>query len=257
MSRVPTQWVSSPHGDTLDGMPATAETPREPPSAKLMEAMRRHHQDEHGLSFDLDRDVYFRGNTPAGTTYDIASDPVGGERYWCAICGPGRVFFPKGLPYGTPERNAFLQQTSPHLQALLAGTPFEEHDALTEVFDRQELGRLRPPERSAKPDARRRGTAASVRHTPAYQRRLEGFRPWFLDAYAATGSIERAIEMIVALHKSDLDAYSEILGTSRLLNEETFRQYVYRATSQDERARAKSRWDTAQDERRSAPRASG
>ena len=231
-------------------MPATAETARQPPPVTVVEAMRRHHQDEHGLSFDLERDVYFPGNTPEGSTYDISSDPVRGDRFWCAICGQGRVFMVGAPPHGTPQRNAFLRQTDPYLRGLLAGARVEEHDALTEAFDRQQLGQPMLP---SKPATRKRRKAA-IRHTPAYQRRLQRFHAYFLDAYAEVGTIEGAIEKLVALHKSDPDAYTKILGTSRLLNEETFRQYVYRTTTKAERKQAKGRWHAEQDKRRAARR---
>jgi hypothetical protein len=254
MSRAATGWVSGASGATLDNMPATAETASKPPPATVVEAIRRHHEDEHGLTFDLDRDVYFPGNTPDGTTYDISLDPARGDKFFCAICGPGTSFLVGELPYGTAKRNAFLQQTSPHLQGLLAGARIEDHDALTEAFDRQELGRLRPSDPSARPTVRRRGKTAAVRHSPGYQRRLDGFRPYFLDAYAETGSIERAIAKLVALHDSDLSAYTEVLGTSRPLNEETFRQYVYGSTNKDEREQAKDRWHVEQEKRRAERR---
>jgi len=83
---------------------------------------------------------------------------------------------------------------------------------------------------------------------------VEGFRRYFLPTYAETGSVDRAIDKLVALHKSDPDAYKEILGTSRLLNEETFRQYAYKATTRAERKQAKSRWHVEQDKRRTAQR---
>jgi hypothetical protein len=232
-------------------MPATAEIARKPPPATLMEAMRRHHEREHQRSFDLDCDVYFPGNTHDGTTYDYASDPVRGERFWCSTCGPGRVFLVGAPPYGTRERNAFLQRTSPYLQGLLAGTPFEDHDALTEAYDRQQLGRPLP----SKPTTRKGRRAAAAHRKPDYQRRLDGFGPYFLDAYAKEGSVERAIQRLVWLHESDRDAYTKVLGESNPYRAETFRQYVYAATTDTERKQAKSRWQAEQVRRRAARRA--
>lgn len=224
-------------------MPATAETARKPPPTTLMEAIRRHHETEHRRSFDLDRDVYFPGNTHDGTTYDYSSDPIQGEKFFCVICGQG-VNFPVGEPpYGTPQRNAFLQQTSPYLQGLLAGTPFEDHEALTEAYDRQQLGQPMPP---SKPTTRKGRRAAAARRKPDYQRRLDGFGPYFLDAYAKEGTVERAIQSLVSLYESDLDAYAKVLGESREYRAETFKQYVYEATTDAERKQAKSRWHAAQ-----------
>jgi len=216
-----------------------------------MEAMRRHHRDEHQRRFDLDRDVYFPGNTPDGTTYDISSDPIRGERFWCAICGQGRVFLVGELPYGTPQRNAFLQQTSPYLQGLLAGAPFEDHDALTEAYDRQQLWQPMPP---SKPTTRKGRKAVAARRKPDYQRRLDGFGPYFLGAYAREGTVERAIQSLVSLYDSDRDAYTKVLGESRGYSAETFKQYVYEATTDAERKQAKSRWHAKQDKRRTERR---
>jgi hypothetical protein len=213
--------------------------------------MRRHHEDEHGLTFDLDRDVYFSGNKPGGTTYDISSDPIRGERYSCAICGPGRIFPVGKPPHGTRQRNAFLQQTSPYLQGLLAGAPLEEHDAITEAYDRQQLGGQMPP---SKPTTRKARKAAAYRK-PDYQRRLDGFGRYFLDAYAREGTVERAIQSLVSLYKSDLDAYTKVLGESTEYKAETFRQYVYETTTTAEREQAKSRWRAEKDKRRAARRA--
>jgi hypothetical protein len=177
---------------------------------------------------------------------------VRGERYWCAICGPGRVFPVREPPYGTRQRNSFLQQTSPYLQGLLAGAPFEEHDAITEAYDRQQLG---GPMSRSKPTTRKGRRAAAGHRKPDYQRRLDGFGPYFLHAYAETGAVNRAIEKLVALHKSDRDAYTKVLGESTEYQAETFRQYVYETTTDAERRQAKSRWHAEQHERRTGRRA--
>lgn len=237
-------------------MSATAETARKPPPARVIEAIARHHGDAHGLEFDLDRDVYFPGNTPDATTYDVSSDPVRGERFWCAICGQGRVFSVGEPPYGTPQRNGFVQRTSPYLQGLLAGAPLEDQDTLTEAYDRRQVGRRSStaPEDQATPTSTtgNRRAAPMVRHGPAYERRIEGFRRYFLAAYADTGSVDRAIDGLIALHKSDPDAYAKILGTSRLLSEETFRQYAYKETSKAEREQARKQWRTGREKRRAS-----
>lgn len=216
-----------------------------------MEAIRRHHSQEHGLEFDLDRDVYFPGNTRQGTTYDYSSDRIRGDLFFCAMCGQGRNFIVGGPPHGTSERNAFLKQTDPHLKGLLAGTPFEDHDALIEAYDRQELGRLR----RSKPTTRAGRRAATTHGKPDYRRRLDGFGPFFLDAYAKQGTVEGAIESLLALCETDRDAYAEVLGESTLYSAETFRQYVYAATTDAERKEAKDRWRAEQDGQRAGGRA--
>lgn len=225
-------------------MPATAETANKPPPATVVEAIRRHHEDEHGLAFDLSRDIYFPGNTPDGTTYDVSSDPARGDKFMCAICGPGTNFLVGELPYGTPQRNALLQLTDRNLQTLLTGTHGEDREALTEAYDRGELG----PLLLAGTAARKRRQVAT-RNSPAYQRRLAGFRTYFLDAYAREGSVERAIQSLVALYESDRDAYTRVVGTSRPFSEETFRKYVPKVTSDAERTEAKSRWHATQNQR--------
>jgi hypothetical protein len=198
--------------------------------------MRLHQEERHGRRFELERDVYFAGNTPQGTIYDIVLDPARGDSYRCAICGQGHIFYPTEPPYGTPARNAFLRQTNPQLRALLAGAPAADHDEITEAFDRRELGQL-----LLSGSATRRRRKGVVQRRPDYARRLERFRGYLLENLSTMGSVERVAESLADLHERDRAEYERVVGERRYYSAQTFMQYGWACTTPAERKRAKLR----------------
>jgi hypothetical protein len=102
--------------------------------------MRRHREEEHGADFRLSRDVSFAGNARATAPLAyIAPTAFNQAAFHCRDC-QGRKFLLRDPFAGTPERRAHLRRIDRHLQALLAATAPEDHDALIDLYERRALG---------------------------------------------------------------------------------------------------------------------
>jgi hypothetical protein len=191
------------------------------PAPELVEAMCAHAEAEHGRGFDLRRDVYFAGNTPPETTFDVrARTAAGPAAFHCKHC-PGRVFLVGQVAYGTPERNAFVQLHDRGLRDLLAGARMEDRDAITESYDRGEL--LSAVAASA---GKRKRQQTAITSSPNHERKLERCWSYLIWQYELMGTQEKAIDALVALHEGDLDHYAEITGSTWPDRPGTFEGYL-------------------------------
>jgi hypothetical protein len=164
--------------------------------------------------------VFFRGNTPEGTTFDVRYPSAkSGAAFFCKHC-PG--VSPVGdVEFGSPERNAFVQFHDRGLQSVLRGTPLEDHDAVTELYDRGELF-----SEIAAAARRRRAQQTAVRSHPRQERKLERCWSYLIWRYEQRGTQEKAIEDLLALHDTDRDYYAEIVGTTWPLRPGTLQDYL-------------------------------
>jgi hypothetical protein len=189
----------------------------------IVEAMRRHLEEEHRADFDLQRDASFPGNDRSGVPLTYReSTPMHEHGFWCAHpqCR-GRVFMVGEPPYGDPERNAMILRTSPALQHLTGGMDAPEREAVVEAMDRGELGQALANAAASV----RRGRVEATSRSLGDDRRFERCASYLLWQVEVLGSRERAIESLVHLHETDLAYYHEVVGSERLYAEATFQRY--------------------------------
>lgn len=196
--------------------------------------MRRHLENEHGLAFQLHRDVHFAGNEirDPKLTYSPAT-PAHGARFWCERCA-GAVFTLGPPPYGDRERNALLRRTDPGLQGALSSVPPEDTEAFTEAWDRNQIGVAQLHE------VGRRERMRTSRRRPEAQLRQDNAARYLLAAYERLGRVEGAIDDLLELQRRDPKRYREILGTDRPYAYETVRTW-WRKIPAEEREKAKVR----------------
>jgi hypothetical protein len=202
-------------------MTTTTIAPLNEPTPELVEEMRRHYEDEHGHDFDLRRDVYFEGNTPPETTFDVrAASAAGPAAFYCKHC-PGLVFPVGDVAYGSPQRNAFVQLHDRGLRTLLPGVGMEDRDAVTELYDRRKLFSAVAAEAH-----KRQGQQTAVESSPEYLKRLERCLSYLIWQLELLGTQPKAIDALVALGKRDPTYYAEITGSTWELRPGTFESYL-------------------------------
>ncbi len=240
-------------------MSLTPAEPLQPPPAPLVQAIQEHHETKaHPGRFDLRRDVFFAGNTRKDgkrrtrTTYDISLDPMRGDRYFCKHC-PGEVFIPQPPP-DTPARDQLLKQADPIGHQLRERARAEMTRAIEEAGG---LGKA-PMEEGASAARRSRPTTRAARregakHDLEHQERLDRFHDFLLAEYAELGTIPKALEALIALRENRPARYVEVIGDDALRALTTLQQYVWDATTPEERHAAKDRW-LARRERQRAER---
>ncbi len=207
---------------------------RHPPAGLLAE-MRRHLDERHGISLVPERDIGTLAADPANAPLSWQAQSFAKPaRYWCSLC-PGWVFAVGDPPYGDPVRNAFVRRSNPTLQALTAGLPTAEREALTEAWDRGEVGdalvnsvaaraamRTKRPE--APPDLERRTRCQKV-----------------LLARVERGlTVEEAVDELEKLHKTDPEEHRRVFGGERTYVAETIKGY-WKAIPPVERNAARAR----------------
>lgn len=179
---------------------------RQPPPELLAE-MRRHLDERHGIALVPERDIGTLAADPSSAPLSWqARSFAKAASYGCSLC-PGYTFSVGDPPYGDPVRNAFLRRGNPMLQTLTAGLPPDEQEALTEAWDRGELGRdlLRTVRRQAASRTKRKGDPATVR-------RIERCQTALLDRVANGMTVEEAVDELHALHKTDPEEQLRIFG---------------------------------------------
>jgi hypothetical protein len=161
------------------------------------------HLAEHGPAGDAARAYVERSyNQMRGTVH-------------CPLC-PGLTIVVDTAP--DPELLRLVSQQQ-GLQPLLSGLCQADRDQLARDAITGHLGRavLAPAAGSA-----RLATRIPQAETA---RRKHAAQAFLLDAYAQHGTVERAIDALVELHRSDRPRYREIIGNDRLYAYETLRQY--------------------------------
>jgi hypothetical protein len=190
------------------------------PSAEVVEDMRRHAQDVHGVTLEPERDVQGLAAQPADVwlTWE-AQNFARPARYSCARC-PGWTFGVGEPLYGDPVRNAFLLRNNPTLQALTDGLPIAEREALIEAHDRGELGQalanavaVRAAMRTKRPGA------------PADLERIARCQEALLARVELGLTVAEAIDELEALHKADPEEQQRIFGREYPYGFETIRKY--------------------------------
>jgi hypothetical protein len=213
------------------------------PAPELVEAMRKHAEQEHGRDFDLHRDVFFAGNTPPDTTFDVrARTPKAGGAFFCKHC-PG-PFTVGQVDYGSPQRNAFLQLHDRGLRSVLNGARMEDRDAITELYDRRELYSA-----VAAWARKRQGQQTAVRSSPDFERRLERCWSYLIWQYELLGTQPKAIDALIALGKRDPTEYAEITGSTWELRPGTFADYLKKLPPETKRVARKAFLDRKAAER--------
>lgn len=208
-------------------MPGQSDEPKLSP--ELLDAMRRHQAEEHGRRFEPERDLRPGGDAAQFTV--ARTTPAAGERFWCRDC-PGSVFVVGDPPRGDPERSALLRRQHAELRAELQRLTPDEQERYIEAWDRGELSKATL---SAAEARKRMATSAAKR--PEVVRRVRNAQRFLLDAYPRVGSVERAIDELLGLQRTDPQRYREIMGTSRAYSEETIKGYWRRiALAKRERA---------------------
>jgi hypothetical protein len=177
------------------------------PPAEVLEAMRCHAQEAHGATLAAERDVHGLAAEAADTwlTWEAQSF-ARPARYWCARC-PGRVFGVGDPPYGDPERNAFLRRSDPTIAALTAGLPPDEQEALTEAYDRRELGRALAETIGARAGIRTKRPGA-----PADVQRIERCQAALLAHVSRGLTVEEALDELESLYRTDPQEQRRIFG---------------------------------------------
>jgi hypothetical protein len=219
---------SVPGRDAMATEPSFPPVPEpDPPTEEDIEAMRAHRQEEHGEDFDLRRDVSYAGNASetAPMTF-VAATPAAGPKYRCKGC-EGRVFMLPDPYVGTPERRDHLRSFDPQVRTLLAGVDPQDEDALIDRIERRRLGLFAPA--PAEPPTRRRETTA---------RRIEDCYEFLYQRRLAGRTVNEAISDLTDLHETNPALYREIVGTTRLYEAETFRDY-YKELPEDKKKAAK------------------
>jgi hypothetical protein len=190
------------------------------PPADVLADMRRHTQEVHGATLAPERDVHGLAAEAAKAwlTWEAQSF-ARPARYWCARC-PGRVFGVGDPPYGDPARNAFVRRANPTLEALSDGLPTAEREALTEAYDRGELGHALTNTVAARAAVRTRRPGA-----PADRERMARCQEALLARVERGLTVADAVDELEALHKTDQEEHQRIFGREHPYGGETIKSY--------------------------------
>jgi hypothetical protein len=200
--------------------------------------MARHRRDEHGLSFQLRRDVHYQGHSPKRGTLDyIPPSPKTGALFMCSKPGcQHRRFIVTAPPYGDPERNALLELWDPTLRTLAGSLQGADRAALVEAHDRGDLAKALVHGTQA-----RAAKQVSKRTRPADRRRIEGAQKYMLQQRIVAPIDNDAIWDLVNLPKHDPALYRKVTGGDKTIEYQTARRH-WQNTDAGLKARARKRW---------------
>jgi hypothetical protein len=190
------------------------------PSVELLDDMRRHARDVHGVTLEPERDVQGLAAQPADVW--LTWEPQNfarPARYSCARC-PGWKFGVGEPLYGDPVRNAYLLRNSRMLQELTAGLPIAEREALIEASDRGELGQALANAVAVRAAVRTKRPGA-----PADLERRVRCQEALLARVERGLTVAEAIDELEALHKTDPEEQQRIFGRAYPYGLETIRKY--------------------------------
>jgi hypothetical protein len=222
---------------TLPPCPPLDDAAGEPPQI-VQEAMARHRLVEHGLSFQLGRDVHYQGHSPKRGTLDyIAPSPKTGALFTCSKPGcVGRRFIVTAPPYGDPERNAFLELWDPTLRKLAGSLHGADRAALVEAYDRGGLAKL-----LANGTQARAAKQVSKRTRRVDKQRIEGAQKYMLQQRMVAPIDNDAIWDLVQLHERDPALYRKVTGADKKIEFQTARRH-WQNIDAGLKARARKRW---------------
>ena len=191
----------------------------ERPPEEVLEHIRRH-VEGHGRDFNLRRDVAWPGNRAKRAVIDYEpANFARPARYWCADCGPGRVYV-VGKPEPGPARNLHLRLTEPQLQVYLRGLPQERWDEVIEAYDE---GRLGPAVVDTALARERQQTKPSK--DPAYGKRLLACAAEMLRLYEELGKVDLVLDALERTLKVDGERRIELVGKDWVPSRETLQRY--------------------------------
>jgi hypothetical protein len=222
---------------TLPPCPPLDDAAGEPPKI-VQAAMARHRRVEHGLSFQLRRDVHYRGHSPKRGTLDyVAPSPKTGALFTCSKPGcEHRRFIVTAPPYGDPERNDFVELWDPTLRKLAGSLQGADRAALVEAYDRGDYAKTQLQVTRA-----RAAKQVSKRTRPADKRRIEGAKKYMLQQRMVMPIDTDAIWDLVDLPKRDPALYRKVTGGDDPIKFETARKHWQRIDA-GLKARARKRW---------------
>ncbi len=177
------------------------------PPAEVLEAMRPHAQEAHGVTLVPERDVQGLATNAADVwLHWEAQSFARPARYTCARC-PGWVFVVGDPPYGDHDRNAYLLHNSPVLQELTAGLDTAEREAFIEAWDRGEVGQAVANTVAARAAMRTKRLGAAP-----YLKRRALCQEALLARVASGLTVEEAKDELEKLHKTDPEEHRRIFG---------------------------------------------
>jgi hypothetical protein len=222
---------------TLPPCPPLDDAAGVPPEI-VQEAMARHRLVEHGLAFQLGRDVHYQGHSPKRGTLDyIAPSPKTGAAFMCSKRGcEHRRFIVTAPPYGDPKRNAFLELWDPTLRKLAGSLQGADRAAFVEAYDRGDYAKADLHSTQA-----RAAKQVTKRTRPADKARIEGAQKYMLQQRMVTPIDNDAIWDLVKLPARDAALYRKVTGGDDKIKFETARKH-WGHIDAGLKARARKRW---------------